>query len=99
MPSNTIKIPHISPPWPGVGGGVGISIDKCIMHGGISVGGSGWRGRGGERRRYESYLCSYQYIGMGFPRDFVASSVKLYVPKPLYQIEVYTACYQTIPRN
>ena len=33
VPSNTIKIPHIPPPWPGVGGGggrVGISIDKWI---------------------------------------------------------------------
>ena len=66
-----------------------------VFQSGVAGGGGG----GGERRRYESYLCSYQYIGMGFPRDFVASSVKLYVPKPLYQIEVYTACYKTIPRN
>ena len=29
MPSNTIKIPHIAPHRPGVGG-VGVSIDKCI---------------------------------------------------------------------
>ena len=30
MPSNTIKIPHIAPHRPGVGG-VGVSIDKCII--------------------------------------------------------------------
>ena len=31
MTSNTIKIPHIAPHRPGVGGGgVGVSIDKCI---------------------------------------------------------------------
>ena len=33
MPSSTIKIPHIAPHRPGVGGGgggVGVLIDKCI---------------------------------------------------------------------
>ena len=31
MPWNTIKIPHIAPHRPGWGGGVGVSIDKCII--------------------------------------------------------------------
>ena len=31
VPWNTIKIPHIPPPWPRGGGGGIISIEKCIM--------------------------------------------------------------------
>ena len=76
IPSNTIKIPHIAPHRPGVGG-VGVSIDKCIRRRGTKIKIS--------NENNDTNVWCQRVVSVGKSITILFSSVKLGVLRKLWQ--------------